>query len=96
MGKLPPILPVTRMRTHHTDVLDLAKNEPVVLAQRSQPVVVVVSVKQWNRLMARLEEQQDIIDVLEAELEDARSGEQAEPVDVAELEAIAAGHAIPA
>jgi PHD/YefM family antitoxin component YafN of YafNO toxin-antitoxin module len=41
---------------------------PVVLANRSKPAAVLVSVALWDRLMERLDDQEDIIEALEAKL----------------------------
>lgn len=66
--KTPQIVPVTDLRMRHVQVFELLNNGPVILAQRSRPAAVLVSVTMWDHLMQRLEEQEDLIEVLEAEL----------------------------
>lgn len=67
--KTPQIVPVTDLRMKHVQVFELLGKGPVILAQRSRPAAVLVSITQWDRLMERLDEQDDLIEVLQAELD---------------------------
>ncbi len=67
--KTPQIVPVTDLRMKHVQVFDMLGKGPVILAQRSRPAAVLVSVAQWDRLMERLDDQADLIEVLQAELD---------------------------
>ena len=69
MNKVQQFEPITHMQTKPGEVLAKLNAGPVILAQRSKPAAVLVSVEQWNRLIERLEDQEDIIDALEAKLE---------------------------
>lgn len=67
--KTPQIVPVTDLRMKHVQVFELLSKGPVILAQRSRPAAVLVSVELWDRLMERLDDQDDLIEVLQAELD---------------------------
>lgn len=69
MNKVQQFEPITHMQTKPSEVLALLAAGPVILAQRSKPAAVLVSVEQWNRLVERLEDQADIIDALEVKLD---------------------------
>lgn len=69
MDKVQQFEPITHMQTKPSEVLAKLEAGPVILAQRSKPAAVLVSVAQWDRLIERLEDQADIIDALEAKLE---------------------------
>jgi prevent-host-death family protein len=92
----PQILPMSDMRNRHAEVMEKLTNGPVFLTRHGAGEAVLLSMKQWEKLMAHLEEKDDIIDVLEAELEAARNGEQAELFTADELTALAAEHEVSA
>jgi prevent-host-death family protein len=50
MTTVPQIVPVSELRNKHTQIFGLLRRGPVVLAQRSRPAAVLVSVEQWNEL----------------------------------------------
>lgn len=68
MEKVQQVVPVTDLRLHHLQVFDLLKNGPVVLAQRSRPAAVLVSVDQWDRTAEIIEDLSDTVDALRMEL----------------------------
>jgi hypothetical protein len=94
MNSVPQIVPVSELRMKHVEIFGLLGYGPVVLAQRSRPAAVLVSVGDWNKLTSELDQLRDLVDVLEAEVENA--GAEPESVDFAELQRMAAGDAIPA
>lgn len=94
MNNVPQIIPVTDLRLRHVRVFDMLDHGPVILAQRSRPAAVLVSIVDWNKIATELDQLRDLVDVLEAEVENA--GAEPEPVDLAELQRMAAGDAIPA
>lgn len=49
MEKIQQIVPVSDMSIKQTEVMKLLINGPVVLAQRSKPAAVLVSVEEWDR-----------------------------------------------
>jgi PHD/YefM family antitoxin component YafN of YafNO toxin-antitoxin module len=83
--KIPKIIPVTDLRMKHIEVFGMLDNGPVILAQRSRPAAVLVSVQQWDRLMERLEDQDDLIEVLQAELDIATDKTTVERLSEAEI-----------
>lgn len=85
--KTPQIVPVSDLRMKHLQVFELMSNAPVFLAQRSRPAAVLISVEQWDRLMERLEDQNDLIDALKMELAIARGEETVETLSEAEIAA---------
>jgi len=69
MHKLPQMTSIAELRNKHLYVFGLLAQGPVVINSRSHPVGVLVSPTEWDRLIGLLEDQQDIIDALEAKLE---------------------------
>ena len=63
------LIPISKMHTDQSSVLEKTNDGPVFLAQRSTLAAVLISPTQWDRLLAKLEELEDVIDVLEARLE---------------------------
>ena len=54
MNEVPQIAPVSDMHHKQNEILAMMDKAPVVLAQRSKPRAVLVSVEQWNRLITEL------------------------------------------
>ncbi len=48
MNNIPQIVPVTDLRLKHVQVFGMLGKGPVVLAQRSRPAAVLVSIEQWD------------------------------------------------
>jgi prevent-host-death family protein len=95
MDRVQQIVPISAMKIRPGDVLALLPKGPVVLAQRSKPAAVLVSVKEWDNIAELVEELQDQVDVLEAKLEFIQSGEQLEEFDPDEFPALADVQASP-
>lgn len=55
MSTVPQIVPVSDMSTKQTQVLAKLADGPVILAQRSKPTAVMVSVHEWDTIARRLE-----------------------------------------
>lgn len=87
----PQILPISDMRNRHPEVLKKLEKGPVFLTLRGEGTAVLLSTEQWERLMGYMEEQADIIDVLEAQLAEAK-GEEAEPFAPDELRTMTTLH----
>jgi PHD/YefM family antitoxin component YafN of YafNO toxin-antitoxin module len=62
MNAVPQIVPVTDLRLKHVQVFGMLHNGPVVLAQRSRPAAVLVSVEAWDKLAAELKRLRRIIE----------------------------------
>jgi len=58
MNTLPHIIPISDLRIRHNEVLDLLKQGKIILAQRSRPIAVLLSIADW-------EDQAEYIDKLE-------------------------------
>ncbi len=86
MTYLPQMASISDMKHEHLKVLAMLDQGPVVLASRNQPVGVLLSPKQWEKLMERIEEQQDVIDVLEAKFELANGSDSIEELDDIEIQ----------
>jgi len=54
MHEVPQIAPVSDMHHRQSEVFAMMDRAPVILAQRSKPRAVLVSVEQWNRLVSDL------------------------------------------
>lgn len=54
MQTVQQIVPISDMKLKHGAVLSLLKKGPVVLAQRSRPAAVLVSVKEWDETAQEL------------------------------------------
>ncbi|MFN8490007.1 MAG: type II toxin-antitoxin system prevent-host-death family antitoxin [Caldilineaceae bacterium] len=93
MDKVQQIVPISEMATRQQAVMRLLATGPVVLASRSRPVAVLVSVQDWDALISEVEELRDKLDVQEADL--ALGDETIEDFDLDELRQMA-GHAVPA
>ena len=75
------IVPVSDFRIRQTDVLSKLTNGPVYLTQRSKPAAVLLSNGIWNHLLQRLDEQDDLIAALKAELAIANGEYVPEEID---------------
>lgn len=90
------IVPVSDFRIHQSEVLDKLMNGPVYLTQRSKPAAVLLSATLWDQLLNRLENQEDLIGSLKAELAIAQGQYEPETIDFDALEPEVAVDALPA
>jgi len=56
---IPQIIGVSELRTSQKRVLESLSGGPIVLAQRNQPLAVLVKVEQWNHLLEELDSLRD-------------------------------------
>ena len=75
------IVPISDFHIHQSDVLDKLPNGPVYLTQRSKPAAVLLSTNLWDQLLDRLENHDDLIDALKAELAIAQRMYEPEEID---------------
>ena len=59
--RTPQIIPVSELRTKHVKVFGMLAKGPIVLAQRSRPAAVLVSVAEWDQQADELARLQRII-----------------------------------
>jgi len=52
---VPPIRPLSSLRQDQDAILTAMDQEPVILSQRGRERAVLVSVEQWNQMVALLE-----------------------------------------
>lgn len=86
MHKLPQMTSIAELRNNHLQVFARLEKGPVVINNRSQPVGVLLSPAAWDRLMERLEDQEDIIDALQMKLDIARGEVEVETITATEIE----------
>lgn len=96
MKATPQIIPISDLRNDYNRILALAADAPVFLTKNGHASGVLVSTDAWDRLFEKLEDLQDVVDVLEAELAVARGEEQYVPLPEDELISLAAGDEVPA
>lgn len=99
MKATPEIVPVSDLRNDYNAILALAEKAPVFLTKNGHAAGVLISTTAWDRLFAKLEELQDVIDVLEAEVALARGEDEYGDMtlnDLAAMRTMAAGNAVPA
>lgn len=85
----PKFTSVNELRANMKNVFDAAKAAPTLVMNRSTPEIYLVSVEQWDRIVEQLEEKDDIIELLEAQLDVACGNDTLIDVDIAKLEAMA-------
>lgn len=54
MLQAPQVKPISRLRTHHMDVMRLLPNGPVFLAQRGTLAAAILSIEEWNKIATEL------------------------------------------
>jgi hypothetical protein len=96
MIQAPQIEAVSTLSRDYRRIFAKLNAGPVFLAHRSKAIAALVSIEEWNKIVALLDEQQDLIDVLEAELELASGADSLIDGDIAELEKLGHGNPIPA
>ena len=70
MMTMPQLFGISELRLHQGEVLRKLKEGPILLAQRSQAVAVMVSPELWNELVERIEDLEDALAVAEARTKD--------------------------
>lgn len=96
MNKLPQMASVADLKHRHLEVFARAAQGPVVVANRSKPAVVIVAPALWDNLMQQLEDLQDVVDTLQAELELATGEDKLIDADLQKLKRMAHGAPVPA
>ncbi len=91
MDKVQQIVPISEMALHQQAVMRLLDNGPVVLASRSRPAAVLVSVQIWDALISELDALRDQVDMQEADL--LLGNTELEDFELDELQQMA-GHAL--
>ena len=64
MNPLPTIAPISDMRVRQNEIIEKAKEGPVILIERgSKPALIVISPEQWDALVERVEYLEDAVAV---------------------------------
>jgi PHD/YefM family antitoxin component YafN of YafNO toxin-antitoxin module len=95
MERLPNMAAISALRNDHKAVFAQLDNGPVMIAARNQPAGVLVSPEWWDHIVERLEDQDALIDGLQAALNLAHGKDELIDADISHLEK-RAGRAIPA
>ncbi|MCE7979575.1 MAG: type II toxin-antitoxin system Phd/YefM family antitoxin [Caldilinea sp. CFX5] len=62
MEKVQQIVPLAHLRTEQDKVLTMMDHAPVILAQHDKPRAVLVSVEQWDAVVERVQELEEILE----------------------------------
>lgn len=81
LTRVPQTVSMNDIKNHTAAVTKKFTAGPVVLMNRATPQAVLVSPQQWNALLDSLEEMQDAIVTLQAELAVANGEGQVETVE---------------
>jgi len=97
MNRVQQIEPITTIQKAPTEVLAMLTKGPVILAQRSRPAAVLVSVEQWDHTVELLEDLTDTVDALRMELAIAKGEVEVETFTADQLnQFIGADERVPA
>ena len=90
MERMPELAHVSDLRKRQSEILDRLKEGPVLLASKTHQPAVLVSVSQWNQMVDRLDELEDTVAALSAELALASGEDELIDWDAAEAERVSA------
>ena len=97
MNKLPQTASIADLRNHHLTVLKKLADGPVVINSRSAPVGVLVSPELWDKIAEYIEDLEDSLDAVKAELEIAKGQDEVVRLTEADIEEwLAEDEAVPA
>ncbi len=96
MNRLPQTATVSDIRHRHLEVMDKAKDGPVMLSSRGEPVAVIVSPQQWNAIVDRLDDLDDLVTGMEVLLAMQSGEESIEDVNVEEMKRWMSEHVVSA
>ncbi|MCB0071115.1 MAG: type II toxin-antitoxin system Phd/YefM family antitoxin [Caldilineaceae bacterium] len=96
MNPVPEMASVSELRNNYSNLFDRIEAGPLVIANRNQPVAVMVSPAQWNALAEEMDDLHDVIAALQAELAIATGRETPQPLDLDELRKATDKDAVPA
>ena len=85
MNELYPTFSVGEAQSHMNELFKKAKRSPIVILSRATPKLVCTNPDEWNRIARTLEDQEDIIAALKAELALAKG--ETEAVEITDADA---------
>ena len=62
MEKIQQIIPISHLRSEQDKILIMMDKAPVILAQHDKPRAVLVSVEQWDAVVERMQELEEILE----------------------------------
>jgi PHD/YefM family antitoxin component YafN of YafNO toxin-antitoxin module len=92
INPLPQIVPVSDLKHRHLDVFKRLEKSPIILANRSQAVAVLIAPPLWDALAERIDDLECMVAALQAELELAQGKAETVTLSESELEAWVAEH----
>ncbi|MFZ4659470.1 MAG: hypothetical protein ACOYNY_20870 [Caldilineaceae bacterium] len=99
MNQLYPTVTTAELRDNPSIVYKMATKHPVVVFSRATPKLVCVHPDEWNKIARQLEDQEDLIAALKAELALTKGEDKAtEIIDMAAFRAeiMGSGSRVPA
>jgi len=66
MNAIPMTIPISDLRARQNEILAALSQEHIVLTQHGRPAAVMVSPREWNQLIAALEDLEDALDAAES------------------------------
>ncbi len=74
--QMPQVIPISDLRKRQAKVVEQLQERPVMLTQHGYGAAVLVTPEHWERLLDRLEELEDTVAALQAELALARGEDE--------------------
>jgi prevent-host-death family protein len=62
MNAVPELVPISEIRKRQSEILVQLNAGPVILTQRGRAAAVMVSPKQWNRLIEKLKDLEEALE----------------------------------
>ena len=81
LTRMPQTASMQDIKNRTGEVTDHLAKGPVLLMNRATPQAVIISVEQWDTIVERIEDMQDAIITLQAELAIAIGESQVETID---------------
>ncbi len=66
---IPRTMPISDLRGNQAQILDGLKEAPILLTRQGKAAAVLVDPDKWNALIELVEDLEDSVDALEAQLE---------------------------
>ena len=69
IGLIPDTINISELRQRQNQLLARLRQEPLLLVQHGKSVAVLVDPRQWNRIVEQLDDLEDTVVALQAELD---------------------------
>lgn len=74
--QMPQVIPISDLRKRQAQIVDQLRDRPIVLTQHGYGAAVLVSPEQWAQMQDRIDDLEDTIAALRAELALARQEDE--------------------